>query len=79
MSERTEATGRWLLLLESLGVNGYTETIEIRGDAFGGTEPQWYEHENTLTFVWMDGRRQVWSWNAIVRADYTPPGAEAAS
>lgn len=64
--------GSWRLTL-AVVQPGNSATIHIVQLADGATEPQWIEHEQTLVFLWADGRRQVWSWASLLSADYEPP------
>lgn len=64
--------GSWVLTMAVIEP-GNTATIPIVQLPDGSTEPESYEGEKTLTFVWASGRRVVWSWTNLLRAEYTPP------
>ena len=67
----TPDSGTWTLIPKD--APGSPIVIDVWLDHFGGTEPQWFEHEQTLTVVWSDGRRKVYPWHAFVEAEYVPP------
>lgn len=66
------SAGQWKLTLARVEP-GNSATIPVELTDTGGTEPEWYENEQTLTLVYRDGRRTVWSWANLLCADYTPP------
>lgn len=70
--EEGSTDGSWVLTLASVQT-GNTATIPIVQLSMGATEPEWFGGEQTLTLVWLDGRRQVWPWANLLSADYTPP------
>lgn len=70
--EAGSTDGSWRLVLAIIEP-GNSATIPIVQLPDGATEPEWYSGEQTLTFVWRDGRRQVWSWANLLSADYEPP------
>lgn len=72
LREEGSTDGQWVLTLAVIEP-GNSATIPIAQRPLGDTEPAWYASEHTLTFVWNDGRRQVWSWANLLTADYTPP------
>jgi hypothetical protein len=64
--------GEWVLTLASVEP-GNSATIQVAVSPSGGEEPRTYDNGMTLGFVWLDGRRQVWSWAHLLSASYTPP------
>jgi hypothetical protein len=70
--EQGSTDGSWTLTLAVIEP-GNSATIPIVQLPDGATEPAWFGGEQTLTFVWRDGRRQVWSWANLLTADYQPP------
>lgn len=70
--EEGSVDGSWVLTLAVIEP-GNSASIAIVQLPTGATEPRWYEAEQTLTFVWEDGRRKVWSWANLLSAEYEPP------
>lgn len=59
-------------------INGGEPThLPVTQNSDGSTEPQWWEGRETLTLVYDDGRRVVYPWHALAKAEYIKPVREA--
>ena len=68
--------GTWTLTLSVLEP-GNVATIEVENDPLGGTEPTVFLAEQTINFLWADGRRSFFPWSSLVDARFIPAEGNA--
>lgn len=64
--------GRWEIVLALVEPGNYA-TTEVAVTPTGGTEPEWYESETCLRFIYANGCIVVYPWSSVLSATYTPP------
>lgn len=66
--------GRWEIWQQPTGeLPMRRAVIAITITDTGASVPEWFESAAGLTFVWPDGRRKVYPWAHVIRAEYSPP------